>query len=101
MWLLFARAPPPDAPYWRGRRWLAAIDALVWPALAWVALSQLAPSGGLVVALSMALSAVSAASRLFTALVANHRYHFTTWRWGRVVAWLLVLGALLTLVLPA
>lgn len=101
MWLLFARAPPPDAPYWPGRRWLAAIDAIAWPAIAWFALSQLASSGGLVVALAMALLIVSAARRVFTALATNHRYRFTTWRWGRVLVWLLAVGALLKLVLPA
>ncbi len=36
MWMLFARAPPPDAPYWPGRRWWAALDALAWPA-GWIA----------------------------------------------------------------
>lgn len=30
MWVLFARADPPDAPYWPGRRWLAALDAVGW-----------------------------------------------------------------------
>ena len=30
MWLWIARDPLPDAPYWAGRRWLAAIDAAVW-----------------------------------------------------------------------
>lgn len=101
MWLLFARAPPPDAPYWPGRRWLAAIDAVVWPALVCVALSKFATSGGLVVALAMAFSTASAMRRLFKALAANHRYHFTMWRWVRVLAWLLALGALLKLALPA
>lgn len=33
MWLLFTRAPPQDAPYWPGRRCLAAVDAVVWPGL--------------------------------------------------------------------
>jgi hypothetical protein len=100
MWLLFAPAPQPDAPYWPGRRWLAAIDAVVWPGVAWFALNQMASSGGLVIALAMALLAVSAARRLFKALLANHRYHFTTWRWGRVLAWMVVIGALLKVVLP-
>ena len=27
MWLLYARPPQPDAPYWPGRRWLAVADA--------------------------------------------------------------------------
>jgi hypothetical protein len=31
MWMLLVRSPPPDAPYWPGRRWLSAIDAVAWP----------------------------------------------------------------------
>ncbi len=100
MWVLFARAPPPDAPHWPGRRWLAAIDALAWPGMASLALSGLDGSGGLVVALAMALFGVSAVRRLSTALLANHRYHFTTWRWGRVLAWVVVVGTLLKLGFP-
>lgn len=101
MWLLFARAPPPDAPYWPGRRWLAALDAVAWPGAAWFALHGLAGAGGLVVAVVRALLVVAAARRLFTALLANHRYQFTTWRWGRVVAWTFAVGMLLKLGLAA
>jgi hypothetical protein len=97
MWVLFARAPPPDAPYWPGRRWLAAVDAVAWPGAGWVVLSQVPGQGGLVLAFVMALLVVSAARRVFTALLANHRYQFTTWRWGRVLAWMMVVGALLKL----
>ena len=32
MWILFTPVPRPDALYWPGRRWLAALDAIVWPA---------------------------------------------------------------------
>lgn len=101
MWLLFARASPPDAPYWPGRRWLAAVDAVAWPGVAWCALSQIAGAGGLAVALGMALFAVSAARRLFTALLANHRYRFTTSRWGWTLARVLAVGFVLKLGLPA
>lgn len=97
MWVLFARAPLPDAPYWPGRRWLAAVDAVAWPGAAWYWLGQFAGSGGLVLALAMTLLVVSAARRLFTALLVNHRYHFTTWRWGRRILWVLALGMLLRL----
>lgn len=101
MWVLFARAAPPDAPYWPGRRWLAAVDAVVWPCAAWAALSHVAGRGGLLLAFVMAMLAMSAVRRLLTALLANHRYHFTTWRWARVLAWMLALGALLKLGLPS
>ena len=42
MWLLVAREPTPDAPYWPGRRLLAAVDAAVWPLL-WVLVFSHAP----------------------------------------------------------
>jgi hypothetical protein len=100
MWILFARAPPPDAPHWSGRRWLAAVDAVAWPGAASYWLVQFAGSGRLVLALAMALLVLSAARRLSTALLFNHRYHFTTWRWGRVLAWMWVVGALLKQGLP-
>ena len=99
MWLLFARAPPPNAAYWPGRRWLAAVDAIVWPGLAFCALLHMPASGGIVAALAMALSALSAVRWLLIALLANHRYHFMTRRWGRWVVWLLSVGVLLKAVL--
>jgi hypothetical protein len=101
MWVLFARAPPPDAPYWPGRRWLAAVDAVVWPSAAWAALSYVANRGGLLLAFVMAMLVMSAMRRLYTALLANHRYHFTTWRRGRVLAWMMAVGMLLKLGIPA
>ena len=100
MWLLFARAPPPDAPRWPGRRWLAAVDAIAWPALVCFALLHTQASGGIVAALAMALSALSAVRRLHTALLANHRYHFTMWRWCKVLVWLAAVGFMLKVVLP-
>jgi hypothetical protein len=84
-----------------GRRWLAAVDAVAWPGAVWVALSQVADRGGLFLTFVMALLVVSAARRLFTALFANHRYHFTTWRWGRLLTWMMALGMLMKLGLPA
>jgi hypothetical protein len=63
-------------------------------------LSQVADRGGLFLAFVMALLVVSAARRLFTALLINHRYHFTTWRWGRLLTWMTALGMLMKLGLP-
>jgi hypothetical protein len=100
MWMLFARAPAPDVPNWSGRRWLAAVDAVVWPGVVWSVLSQVPAQGGLVLAFVMALLVMSAARRLFTALLVNHRYRFTTGRWGRALAWMMAIGALLKLGLP-
>lgn len=95
MWLLVAREPRPDAPYWPGRRWLAAVDAVVWPLL-WVMLIRQAPEPvGLVGPFVAAVAVLCGLGRLHRALCVNHRYWFTTWRWGKVgIAMLLMAGAL-------
>lgn len=92
MWIFFARTPRPDAPYWPGRRWLAALDAVAWPA-AWVLVVVRAPmSMGIVGMLGIACAALSAVFRLRCALLSNGRYRFTTWRWGRVLTVLMLVG---------
>ena len=98
MWLVVAREPRPDAPYWPGRRVLAAVDAAVWPLL-WVLVFSHAskPVGPFVVAVAL----LCALGRLHRALWVNHRYWFTTWRWGRVAAELLMIGVVLKLLLPS
>ena len=92
MWVLFARTAPPDAPYWRGRRWLAALDAVGWPAFWLTVLSHAPARMGLVGAVLAALAVLGGLNRLRVALTQNHRYRFTTWRWGRLVLALLLLG---------
>jgi hypothetical protein len=97
MWLIFARAPHPDAVYWPGRRWLAAVDAVAWPA-AWIVLVMEAPvRAGAVGMVLTACVLGSGVVRLHRAIAMNHRYRFTTWRWGRVLGGLLVFGWLLKL----
>lgn len=99
MWMLFMRAPRPDAPDWLGRRWFAAVDALIWPALgAWL-LARVPGHGGVVVPLLTAVFVLVGARRVFTALFENRRYHFTTLRWGRPLLWLLALGFVMKSVL--
>lgn len=101
MWLLYARAPAPDAPYWPGRRWLAAVDAVAWP-FAWVIVFSHAPKpSGLVGPFVMAVALLCALGWLHRALWENHRYRFTTWRWGRIAAALVVFGLVMKLTLPA
>jgi hypothetical protein len=96
MWLVFARAPLPDAPYWPGRRLLAVVDAVVWP-VAWVALAMhLSHPAGIAAPVVVALAVLSAVVRVHRAACQNHRYHFTTLRWGRVVAGLLLVGVAVT-----
>lgn len=95
MWLILARAPLPDAPYWPGRRLLALADAAGWPSV-WIAVAMHLPQpAGIVGPMVIVLAVLSAIGRLHRAVCENHRYHFTTWRWGRLALGLLLLGAML------
>jgi hypothetical protein len=97
MWLLVAREPRANAPHWTGRRWLAAIDAVAWP-LSWVfLLSQIDASVGIVGPMVAAIALLFSAERIYRALWVNHRYWFTTWRWGRIGIALIVIGMVLKL----
>ena len=97
MWMIFARAPPPDALVWPGRRALALVDAVAWP-VAWVTFVLGLPMPlGLAGQCVLAYCGVAALRRAHRALVQNHRYHFTTWRWGRWVVLALAFGFALKL----
>ena len=101
MWLLVAREPRPDAPDWPGRRLLAAVDAVTLAAAVGAADPLKCQNrSGLVGPFVTALAVLCAAGRLHRALWVNHRYWFTTWRWGKVAAAMLVIGAILKLTLP-
>jgi hypothetical protein len=100
MWLLVAREPKPDVPYWPGRRLLAAIDAAGWPLLWMLAFSHAPKPVGIFGPFVTAVALLSALGRLHRALWVNHRYRFTTWRWGRIAAALLLVGVVLKLTLP-
>jgi hypothetical protein len=99
MWIVFARAPAPDAAYWPGRRWLGAIDAIAWPLAAMALLAQVSGGSGILMPTGVAVLALVGLSRVHTAFCLNHRYRFTTWRWGRIAQLLLVVGALIKLLL--
>lgn len=97
MWLVLARTPRPDARYWPGRRLLALVDAVAWPA-GWIGLAAYLPQPvGIVGPMVVALAVLSSIGRVYRATWRNHRYHFTTWRWGRILLGLLLLGAVIKL----
>jgi hypothetical protein len=101
MWLLVAREPRANAPYWTGRRWLAAIDAVAWP-LFWVlVLGQIDAPVGIVGPMVTATALLVSAERVHRAVWVNHRYWFTTWRWGRIVSALMFIGMVLKLMVSA
>ena len=101
MWLLVAREPRPDAPNWPGRRLLAAVDAVARP-LMWVLLIRQVPEPvGLVGPVVTALAVLLGLGRLHRALWVNNRYWFTTWRWGKVLGAMLLIGAVMKLSMPA
>ena len=56
---------------------------------------------GLVGQVVAAVALLCAIGRLHRAVWVNHRYRFTTWRWGRVAAALLLVGLVLKLMVPA
>jgi hypothetical protein len=97
MWLLYARAPVPDAPYWLGRRLLALLDAVVWPGLITAMVGSLSMQTGIVGSLTLALCMLIGVRRCVRALWHNERYQFTTWRCGLPLAVLLAIGAALKL----
>ncbi len=99
MILIYAPAPRPDATYWPGRCGLAALDALAWPVGFFIALIRLQPHTGIVGPVLGACLVLVALRRLYVAVWANHRYRFTTWRWGRVVLGLLIIGWVIKLLL--
>ncbi|MBE7416692.1 MAG: hypothetical protein HS128_02895 [Ideonella sp.] len=99
MFLVLYRNPKPDAEQWPGRRWLAAIDAVLWPALWITALAAVQNRAGIVVPVAIAFLVVLAAARLARAIWRNERYWFSTWRWGKVLAILMATGLLLMLLL--
>jgi len=95
MWMLYVRAPTPNASVWPGRKWLAMLDALAWPGLVTFMVAKSPLDTGVVGPVVLALCGLLAVRRCVRALWRNERYRFTTWRLGVPLATLLALGALL------
>lgn len=95
MWLLVAREPRQNAPQWMGRRGLAALDAVLWPAVA-ILLVCMAPAPlGVFGPVAAAALLLASLVRLRRAILNNNRYWFTTWRWGGVALGLMLVGAVI------
>ena len=97
MWIVFVRAPRPDARIWHGRKGLAAIDAVAWPFMWALVFRHAPPPVGLVGPVACALAALAGVIRLHRALWVNERYWFTTWRWAKIAAPMLLIGCVLKL----
>lgn len=97
MWLLVAREPIPDAPQWPGRKTLAALDAVTWPLAAALFVNNSSLPLGIFGSVLLAAALLLSVVRLRRAVWLNHRYRFTTWRWGGVVLGLLMMGFALRL----
>jgi hypothetical protein len=95
MWIVLARPAQSDMPYWPGRRWVAVLDALAWPAIWIVMLRHAQAELGLVAPVICAAAILAGLGRVRTAVWHNERYRFTTWRWGRVVVGLMAVGLLI------
>ncbi len=101
MWIVMMPASRPDASVWSGRRELAVVDAVAWP-LFWVWLLRHVPAPvGLVGAVGNAIALLSAILRVQRAIWMNHRYWFTTWRWGKVAVAMMLMGWAMRLSLSA
>lgn len=90
----------PDAPYWPGRRLLAAADAVAWP-LIWIVLAhQFSKAAGLVFLVTV-VAILCAFFRLCGAIFNNQRYWFTSWWVARLFALLCFVGIVTKLALWA
>lgn len=97
MWMLYMRAPSQDVAYWPGRRALAVLDAILWPALVAVFAANLSVETGLVGRFVIAACVLAGIRRCWQAMLHNEQYRFTTWRWATLLVVMLAMGALLRL----
>jgi len=98
MTVLVLREPRPDAPYWPGRRRLAAVDAVIWPMAVPAAVHQVPELSGLFGAAAV-IAGLWAFFRLCCAIFNNQRYWFATWWIVRLVGLLLLVQLVAKLVM--
>jgi hypothetical protein len=91
--ILHRRQPHADMQYWPGRRMFAALDAIGWPAAVAFGMTLIPASLGVVGTVAFAFCALGGAMRFSRAVLANHRYRFTSLCVARVALALLVVGA--------
>jgi hypothetical protein len=99
VWIVVERAPAPDMPYWSGRRWLAAIDAIAWPLGLGLLLGRGPGKTGLMLPMASAVLLLWGLSRFHKAVWLNHRYRFTTWWVLGILAVLVIVGLVLKIAL--
>ena len=56
-------------------------------------LAHVPGDAGIILPMAGAILGLNGLMRLHSALYVNHRYRFTTWRWGRVAILLVLVGA--------
>jgi len=95
VWIVVQREPAPDLPYWSGRRWLAAVDAVAWPLGLGLLLGRVPGKAGLILPVASAVLLLWGLSRFQKAVWLNHRYRFTTWRVLGILAVLVIVGLVL------
>ncbi len=103
MWVIWVREPQleADAPYWPGRRWLAALDAVLWPGLWMAGASSLPSASGDLWLMVCGFAFFCLCSRLHRAVANNGRYRFTTWLMLKLLLVLGFMGVLLRWTVPA
>jgi uncharacterized membrane protein HdeD (DUF308 family) len=94
MWIVLARRPAREMPYWVGRRWVAVLDAIAWPVLCVLCWHHFRAATGVVGTLLGATAVFAGLLRIQTAIWRNECYRFTTWLLGRILVTLLVFGLL-------
>ena len=99
MWLVISREPAADMAYWPGRLGLAVVDAAIWPLMWIVLVLRAGVPTGVVGPAAIGLCVLIALTRVHRALFANHRYRFSTWRWGKIVAALMLVGLVMKFVM--